>query len=346
MIQKFTLTIIFCLPLLAVRCKDTGTTPPEDDKPGRRDYVWTVDTLHTKPGDIIYSISRIWGSSPDDVWMIASADAGYELWHYNGNNWLRDSVLLQIEPTSIYGFSKNDVWMSNRSSGANFWRYDGLSWKFFSEQPIGSFGQVVINDIYGEYANNVYAVGFADRHPDGTTFKGVMFRFDGGRWKEVDVGQKRVSFEKIFTCNDLVFLRGTVYEQGYPDTSKIFIYKNSTLHEVYSNVDRSTLSKIGTTIYVGFDKRIYTVDDDMKLQLWKDFSNTEFIAGIQGRSKKDFFCIGGSGLMHYNGSNLETILSLSSPFITEVLIFDNDIFWGDNDYTTGKNFMVRGTLRN
>ncbi|MBW7888803.1 MAG: hypothetical protein H3C35_10680 [Bacteroidetes bacterium] len=325
-------------------CKKNIVTSTDDIKPGRRDYVWTVDTLFTKPGDIIYAISIIWGSSPDDVWMIASADPGYQLWHYNGSRWTRDSLLKQIAPEGLYGFSPNNIWLSNRSEGANFWHYDGAMWNFFSEQPIDSFVIVGIQSINGETAFDVYAVGYADMH-DGITYRGVFFHYDGNQWNEINVGQKRISFEEVITQENFVVLRGTTYEQGFPDTSKIFIYQNSQLREIYSSISPATISKIGNTIFIGSGKKIYTFDNDMKLTLWKDFSNTEFISGIQGRNEKDFLCIGTNGIMHYNGTDLETILSLSSIYTTEIMILKDDIFFGLDDYTTGKHLMIRGTLK-
>ena len=43
-----------------------NTTEPIEDTPGRRDYVWTVDSLDA-PYDTYY---RMWVSSPSDVWCV------------------------------------------------------------------------------------------------------------------------------------------------------------------------------------------------------------------------------------------------------------------------------------
>jgi hypothetical protein len=326
-------------------CKD-DPIKPVDIKPGRRDYIWTVDTLFTRPGDIIYGIFRIWGSSPENVWMIATADAGYELWHYNGSNWLRDSMLLQIEPTALFGFSINDVWMSNISSGANFWHFDGVSWKFFSEQKVGNFGRVALQNINGTGSNNIYAVGFADTHPLGNIYKGIVFHFDGNKWNEVKIEEQRISYVEVFTNDNNLFLSGTRYESGYPDTNKIFIYKNSKLYQIYSDIYFTNMTKIGNTIYVNYNKKIFVFDNDKGLILWKDFSSNNYLGGITGRSEKDIFGIGKSGLVHYNGTDLETIFPTSNNYLSSITLFESDIFFGIDDYSTGKHFMVRGTLKN
>lgn len=317
-------TILFSLSALLLfinaDCKDDPVKPVEI-KPGRRDYVWTVDTLFTKPGDIIYGVFRIWGSSAENVWMTATADAGYKLWHYNGENWKRDSALLDITPEALYGINENDIWIDNISKGANFWHYNGTSWRFFNEQSVDSFGKVNIQDINGVRSNDIYAVGFADTHPLGNIYKGVVFRFDGTKWNEMKIEEQRLSYENVISMDDRLYLSGTRYESGYPDTNKIFLYKNSTLSQIYSDVYFSSIATIGNAVYISYSKKIFIVKNDDKLILWKDFSGTEFFGGIKGRSVKDFFCVGKSGLMHYNGTNLETIYPTSSNYLSSITLF-------------------------
>jgi len=71
--------------LLTISCGvNDSETVIKPIEPGRRDYVWEVDTLNT-PGGMM---NCIWGSSPTDVW--AAGNSPYvshsEIWHYNRNS--------------------------------------------------------------------------------------------------------------------------------------------------------------------------------------------------------------------------------------------------------------------
>src|ERR1035437_6080540 len=80
---------------------------PGNISPGRRDYIWTVDTLPN------YSyISKIWGNSPTDVWVIGQpGDFSKTIYHFNGRQWQTDNIFRYISPNSIYGFAVNNVWI-------------------------------------------------------------------------------------------------------------------------------------------------------------------------------------------------------------------------------------------
>ena len=68
--MKF-LTVLFfiCTALLLLNNCDS-TEPVDDLKPGRRDYVWTVDTIPV--ADAV--MKDMWGSSPTDIWICGDAD--------------------------------------------------------------------------------------------------------------------------------------------------------------------------------------------------------------------------------------------------------------------------------
>jgi len=78
--------IALALIVLSISCKKHPVEPknteiPDTSSPGRRDYVWTADTL---PKDV-YSLFSLWGSSHNDVWAVgygSSFDLG--IWHYDG----------------------------------------------------------------------------------------------------------------------------------------------------------------------------------------------------------------------------------------------------------------------
>lgn len=100
------------------------TEPPIDDVPaGKRDYVWSIDSVDygNLPG--LIQLESIWGSSPTDVWG-ANGDAPDVrdcLWHYDGEKWSRATAGTPItEPTgnkvvySVWGSARTNVWAFGR----------------------------------------------------------------------------------------------------------------------------------------------------------------------------------------------------------------------------------------
>jgi len=74
--------ILISIFLLNSGCKKNATEPiSEDLQPGRRDYVWTVDTLNYPYNTIV----KIWGSSPTDVWAVSpGGDLDKTIFHFDG----------------------------------------------------------------------------------------------------------------------------------------------------------------------------------------------------------------------------------------------------------------------
>jgi hypothetical protein len=63
-------------------CSDNPIT---DDtlQPGRRDYIWTIDTLKIPEGRSYPT--WMWGTNANNVWAIGSGYLNaYQIWHYDG----------------------------------------------------------------------------------------------------------------------------------------------------------------------------------------------------------------------------------------------------------------------
>jgi hypothetical protein len=60
----------FTIALIFFSC-EKGTEP--ENNPGRRDYVWTIDTINPGPEYRTYGFN-LWGAAPNDIWMIGGAD--------------------------------------------------------------------------------------------------------------------------------------------------------------------------------------------------------------------------------------------------------------------------------
>ncbi|MFA4922585.1 MAG: hypothetical protein WC557_00135 [Ignavibacteriaceae bacterium] len=312
--------VLVTIILLNLGCKKT-LTGPEQDIPGRRDYVWTVDTLKANPGDLFYMFS-LWGSSPTDIWAVGSADASdLSMWHYDGVSWTRNITRLSSSLMSVHGFAKNDVWAS--SSPGGIYHFDGQQWSLSYANNIPGT-HPGLDNIWGDSQSNIYAVGSIDTVGGG--YSGEIVHFDGSAWDIVLILKLRVSFNWIkrgIKESSKYYLTATRFE-SVGDTNKIYELDGTNLKEIYSGQEIATVNEMAGRIYLCIGKNIYKYLNN-QLTIWKDFSGTTHVGRIWGRSEKDFFTVGGDGLTHYNGTDLITIYS-TSMFINDAFIFEKDIF--------------------
>lgn len=155
--QKLLLTAV---ATLAVACSD----PPEPTPGG--EVVWQAAFDTSAAG----SLSSVWGSGPDDVFVVGGTDAGAEIYHYDGTTWgemdAPDVPLL----VWLHGFGPDDVYAVGTEGGMV--HYDGTSWT-----TIDTGTDVDLWGIFGFAPDDLWIVGgdpFEDDplilHYDGTTF--------------------------------------------------------------------------------------------------------------------------------------------------------------------------------
>ncbi len=321
------------------------TEPPDDNlQPGRRDYVWTADTLWT---DDWFGITDIWGSSPNSIWVTASAlSSTNRLWYYDGTKWERYD---QPAPTgtlyTVFGAVPDEIWIGNSES--SIWRNNGSGWQKFKEIIVPGFDIAVIGSIYGTTKNNLYAVGVAETQ-DGTEYKSIILRYDGTDWKLLNIPDIRVGFDKIRkTKNGEYLIRASSFDNGV-FIDKLFLYDgNINLTEIYSdNIQQPVLYEMNGDVYISINKKIYNIRNG-RLEFWKEFPGSSYIGQVFGRSEKDFF--GGSeseGIMHYNGTDLKALYPNQSGPVGG-LIFEKEVFfYGYNSTAVNYNYiMIKGTLK-
>jgi hypothetical protein len=343
--KYFLIMVILPSLFFGLCCKDNGVAPIEELIPGRRDYVWTVDTLRVPAGDMFYP-SRIWGGADNDMWIAGSGSPSYNLlWHFDGTSWKRDSMSRPINPSSLWGFSGNDIWLGN--SGNVFWRYDGLQWYKFSDvTPPTGFQYTSINGIWGKHSNDVWGVGGADQLNGGTEYRGIIMRFNGVQWQYMSIPIIRIGFADIRQQNSsgLYFLYGWRFEQT-GDTSKVYLYdgKNS-LREIYSNVYSMKVEEIAGEVYFVSQNKIYKYIRNAFV-LWKDFSNENYLGWMVGRSEMDFFGMGKNGdIVHYNGTDIITLFP-NTVSVFNLFVVDGSVFVVCVDLENNVNFIIHGKLK-
>jgi hypothetical protein len=162
MMKNFTFSILFSIiGIILFGCKEQPPEPKKNDIiPGKREYIWTVDTLLYHPfGQTL--LRSLWGSSTTNVYAAGhDAHSGHAtLWHFNGIKW------------SIVGLLP---------------AYGGQI-----------EGPYTLQSIYGFDSTNIYAVGsrifqtFSNKPPYFID-SSFIIHFDGNDWREVNIN--RVNF--------------------------------------------------------------------------------------------------------------------------------------------------------
>ncbi|MCA9617540.1 MAG: hypothetical protein KC731_00875 [Myxococcales bacterium] len=195
--------------------EETETNPPPPDEEPKWEEAFDTSDAG--------SLSGVWGSGPDDVFIVGGSDDGGEIYHYDGTSW-SPMTLPAGTPLMVwsYGFGPSDVY-SVGLEGAML-HYDGSSW---SAIDTGTTEQLW--GIFGFSPSDLWIVGgdpFTDDplilHYDGSTFtphvveasenlqgakslfkvwgidgtvyavgqKGLILRFDGSAWKAMPAGAK------------------------------------------------------------------------------------------------------------------------------------------------------------
>jgi hypothetical protein len=139
----------------------------------------------TDSGDLEPRAHRMWGSSPEDIWMISGPGAGGDVAHFDGKLWTRDAQVSAFggDPVAVWGTGQpGEVWLLK---GAHLLRHDGKVWKEVKVSfPLG----IVFKSIWGNDAQTIWIVGATN---GGTTDH--LFRWDGTTLHTVDLTKLLIS---------------------------------------------------------------------------------------------------------------------------------------------------------
>jgi hypothetical protein len=110
---------------------------------------------HTLWRDLFAGVSRIWGTSPDDVWVLekrSTAAAGLN--HWDGQHWSKDvsapPYSLAASASAIWGSSPKDVWLG---TDKGVYHFDGMA---LSPKTVPTAGHVV--GLWGASAAAIWAI--------------------------------------------------------------------------------------------------------------------------------------------------------------------------------------------
>ncbi|MFA7228183.1 MAG: hypothetical protein WC061_04040 [Melioribacteraceae bacterium] len=288
--------------------------------PGRRDYVWTRDTLKADEAGFQF-LSGIWGSSPNDVWVVGDA-ATYvnKVWHYDGTKWKNYLLDQFATPIQIHGISSSEIWMVTTMS--DIWKYDGTKWfKYITIVPEG-YKRILFENIYG-YRNNLYAIGIALK-PDGD-YSGIIVHYNGSKWEIVNTPQLKEYFVNIrFIEGGDVLIGGINYlEPNEP--GRLYKLKNGIFSLIGKSTQEYRIEILNNKIYVNTNRKIYEYNNGSLFNVL-DLAGTNYLGSLWGRTIKDFFSANSNwNLGHYNGADIINIYP-AEGYIINAQIFDKEVF--------------------
>ena len=297
-------------------------------QPGRRDYVWSVDSIRIFSNDIW----EIWGSSPEDIWGVGPGGAlNTTIWHYDGKQWKTDGISRRISPYSVYGFAKNDVWIA----GANgrIWHYDGNDWTQNYRHTINGFTGLTFYDLYGTSNHDLYAVGTV--WFDNETRRGIILHYDGNNWKQEYLADFNSYFYKVRESFDKrVFIHCIKQDVKYNsnDTTVFYEFDGNGLKQIYTDENKSIKSRwmniINGDIVFSLDDGIYKYINNTFQPIIKYDRRTP--GAIFGRNEKDIFLGTSDGVAHYDGTDIQ-LLVRTEGWINDGQVFEKDVVFLDSE---------------
>ncbi|MBI5474082.1 MAG: hypothetical protein HY961_17240 [Ignavibacteriae bacterium] len=340
--MKSYVLIYLCL-ILGLSCKKDDPAQPELTKLGKRDYVWSIDSVEygNQPGRI--GLQSIWGCSATDVWG-ANGDAPDVrdcLWHYDGTKWSRATEGTPITEFTgnktvyaVWGTARNNVWAFGRKINqgvlsAFIMHYDGSRWVDVTPSHIASISSTLYT-VHGISGSDIWVGGYE-----------YALHFDGSQWSSyliadsMIVGSLTNSSRKIY-CD--------TYSPWGGDS--VFIYSLSDTVFVRKDFDERWQSKFGSGVWAT-DARLTSFSNgvtyaslletgDIDTANWRrEFTTPTSFRSEFVQSPMNVFAVGVWNLIyHYNGSDWRQIF-ISVPNHN---VDPHSDFWGV--WTDGNEVFV------
>ncbi|MBI9073746.1 MAG: hypothetical protein JEY94_19275 [Melioribacteraceae bacterium] len=336
-------TLLILTSLFLFNCEDSNPIKIEEI-PGRRDYVWRIDTL--RKYDPFY---RLWGSSPKNIFVTGAGPFDKKVIHYNGENWSYNTSLGIVSIYSIGGFSENETFLGG--SKGRILKLNGTDWEVIENFESDGSNEIGINQIWGFNENNFYAAGACR---DATEYynKTVVFNYKNSRWNQLNMNGARGIVESICkesTSSPLYF--NTIYWGGGVSTDSTFLYEysDSKTSRIYSGEDDydegSTISMIGNKIFFSIGEKLF-IRKNKKFVEVLNLENENYYNKFWGKNGKDIFLKMTDGLAHYNGTDVEYLFSFDKPktHVFDALLFEDEVFFLVYEDATTMSFIYHGKL--
>jgi len=341
--------LILLLVLLSLTC-DKSPTGPEPVKDPRT-YTWTIDTL-AYPGSFQTAMRDIWGSSPNDVYVVGHNDQNRGLmWHFDGSKWSPvrlsvtegGSISGAIDLGAVFGFAVNDVWIvgerlyDNAVPPPNFLdssliiHYDGVQWREEKTED-GRYLQA----IWGTSPRDLWTAGWTNRihHYYNTTWVTDSFPV------VIPTDAFFQAIALVGTSSGEIFAIGSTGESSSVKTTHYFFRRRSGN---WSAVDSFVIqagrieNKWGyADLWASSSGTLYSCG--VGVHRWNGanwtmlFDHPNFLSRLTGTSDRNIFVVGHFGtVLHYDGQDWYQFRQFQDP---------NLVLWGV--WTNGKEVMIVG----
>jgi hypothetical protein len=342
-LRNFLLFVLFIL--LTLTCNNNPVIP-DDVKPGKRDYVWSIDSVDYGNLPSTIQLESIWGSSATDVWG-ANGDAPDVrdcLWHYDGVKWSRATEGTPITDFTgnkvvytVWGSAQNNVWAFGRKIyqgvlSAFIIHYNGVQWVDATPPNVAALSAHLYN-VYAAAENNIWVGGYE-----------YALYYNGSNWTSYKVADS-MTIVSIAGNNTSLF-----FQLGSPwgiDISIIYRKVNNT----FKFLDQTKVSeqKFGALLLIVENKLIsftngvistqITNSGDFNTMGWiREFSTATYFTHRVAQSSKNVFAVGQWNLAyHFNGTDWAQI-NINVPNHT---VDPFALFWGV--WTDGNEVFISDT---
>jgi hypothetical protein len=324
----------------------TTCPPPYNIPPGKREYVWSIDSIDYGSLPSTIQLESIWGSSATDVWGAAgdAPDVRDCLWHYDGTKWTRATEGTPITENTgnktvyaVWGSAKNNVWAFGRKINqgvlsAFIMHYDGTKWIDATPVDVQAIAGHLYN-VYGVSQNNIWVGGYE-----------YALHYDGAEWRTYKVADS-VIVGSISGNGGYIYIR--TYSPWGKDGSFLYMLSGSA----FSMIDFTTSvnPKFGGNLWA-HDKELTTFtngiistsigqDGTIDTSGWlRKLSTPTYFGEKIVQSSKNVFAVGQWNLIyHYNGTDWKQIF-IEIPDHT---VDSFALFWGV--WTDGNEVFICDT---
>lgn len=336
--------LVYCFIAITSILSSCGVTDTEEkSQPGRRDYVWSVDTI-TVPK---ITFRSIWGETPNNIFIVAPGYGTYaeKLYHFNGNKWdmLRISNI-EWDPTCVIGSSDNTLFFGDYKG--MIYRYDSQNLKLDYTYPetINTYANYIQMMCKGKN-DEIFAI-FQASYNSSTSVLNVVLKYDGEKWYSFFSIVSNWSFSTIKYLNNKLYLVGENLQDEPKYLFELSDGKLKKIKEVLGTGTFLNINLINGKLYAITKGLLERYNGNMFLPVIVFDKDLAYYAS--GRNEKDIFLTGYNGIYHYDGNDIKTLYKL--PFyefilMNDPLIFEDEIFvYGESIANWGQNIIIHGKI--
>lgn len=325
--------------------------PNNDEKPGGRNYTWTIDTIYS--GSIQTYMVSMWGSSSEDVWICGyDADNSKCIYHFNGTQW-------SIFTAPATNFIKK-LYVVEGSNSKNIF-FAGKSYHLNSTPPPNFVDSAyVLQYLNGSWKNHtinsastLYSlcmVNESEVWAGGAN--GNLFRNTGYEWQIYFLGNEEILINGLVSIGS-----NEVYATGHSEkilqgggnylADYLYQYIGSAWSLIDSNITSSNYNRISyPTVMKNINGTIYGSRDDGIVKKNGDswvVIKTGIYGQFNGTNEKNIFIANQDfGVLHFNGTDWFRFDELPWLRYYDVEVFDDSVFLLATD--GAKSYLVKGKL--